>query len=281
MKVVTFNLLAQSKIKRIMFPRALHDTLKWHYRREKLRQIIGAFQADLLALQEVDFFDTHWSAFLADTCGYHGRFARKPKNSINNSNNYDNDNNIGDGLYTGWNPDIIQLVEYDTICMSTLMDELMERGAHPNIAQMFVFKECKSENLFCFVNTHLYWAPGFDALRRNQLALIVAVYKQKYDGIPLILSGDLNSDIDSPACRFLRGQCGFVSACNKLPFTVCTMDIFVDTLDYIWLYPGDRFEHEECELVDISEAVSSREGGIPSLAHPSDHLPIGANIAIL
>jgi mRNA deadenylase 3'-5' endonuclease subunit Ccr4 len=184
---------------------------------------------------------------------------------------------LGDGLFTGWNPQKLALLEYDVVEMSSLMSELVSEGAFANIAQLFLFEEAETETRFVFINTHLYWAPGYDTLRKNQVALILTACKEKYSDLPFVLCGDLNSDPDSECCRFLRGL-GCASACTSLPFTVCTLDIFTDTLDHIWIYPASMVHAEECMLIDSEAAVSIEEGGIPSAEHPSDHLPIGAKI---
>lgn len=270
MKVVSFNMLAQSKIKREMFPKASHDTLKWHHRRGRLEELLKGFQADLLALQEVDSFSQYWDPFLKEQCQLQGRFASKSDRV-----------GRGDGLYTGWNPLVLTLIEYDIISMSSLMSELMQSGAHPNTAQLFVFECINTTMRFCFINTHLYWAPGFDALRRNQMALIVQVCKERFGNeLPIIICGDLNSDPESECCRYLKSV-GFESVCGRLPFTVCSVGVFTDTLDHIWVKHDGKLYYSERVLVDLDHVVSQEEGGIPNISHPSDHLPIGAEIGFI
>ena len=228
--------------------------------------MITRFKADICALQEVDFYQVHWSEFMGRT--FDGcEFAEKSGKS-------------NEGLLTGWSGNV-KMLEYQTVDLSPTMQSLIDAGAKGNIAQMFLFKQVSHDHhhKFVFINTHLYWAPGHDSLRRDQVAYLVKIYQEKYFDLPLVLAGDLNSDPQSECCLYLQSL-GCMSLCRNLPFTVYCPGVFVDTLDYIWLYTGNQSSpsFKEIVLVDAEKVISDEEGGIPNIAHPSDHLPIGAEI---
>ena len=73
--LVSYNLLAQHLIRRKMFMYCSKDTLRLHHRRQQLTAELLSYQADILALQEVDadLYHEHYQAVLGSH-GYDGRF---------------------------------------------------------------------------------------------------------------------------------------------------------------------------------------------------------------
>jgi CCR4-NOT transcription complex subunit 6 len=266
MKVISFNLLAQTKIKRALFPQAATITLKWAHRSVLLYDLLSGFDADILCLQEVDLFDEHHSSRLTNL-GYEGRYASKREKAG------------GDGLYTGWQTDRYALLQYRVLDLSPIMSSLIASGANANIAQICLLRNLIAQRDFLLINTHLYWAPGFDELRREQMSFIVDYCFQSYpEGTApaVVLCGDLNSDPESQCCRLLRER-GFASCCSSCPFSVYSTD-FVAVLDYIWVWPGSVVSFEECPVVDPGQVISAAEGGIPNIRFPSDHIPVCARV---
>lgn len=247
-----------------MFPQALNDTLKWNHRKPLIVKMLSEFSADILCLQEVDFYAKYYEQTLQDL-GFEGMYAGKQLEG-------------GDGLYVGWRADQYILLEYSVIDLCSTMQSLVEAGAHANIAQISLLKHTTHNKAFLLCNTHLYWKQGYDAVRLDQIDLIVSTCKAKHPYIEnIILCGDLNSDPQSECCKHLDAH-GFRSICTDMPYTVCSTS-FTDTLDYIWVHPNS-IQAEQCTLMDPNDAVSVEEGGIPNIMHPSDHLPIGANICL-
>ncbi len=70
-RVVSYNILAQSKVKRPCFPYCNAGQLKWNQRREAILTEVLSFDADILCLQEVDNFDIWWQPRLMGF-GYDG-----------------------------------------------------------------------------------------------------------------------------------------------------------------------------------------------------------------
>ncbi len=261
MKVVSFNLLAQTKIKRVLFPQAATITLKWAHRSILLYELFSEFDADILCLQEMDLYDEHFASHLTGL-GYEGRFASKREKT-------------GDGLYTGWQMDKYALLQYHVLDLSPTMPGLIASGANANIAQICLLRDLQAERDFLMVSTHLYWAPGYDELRRDQISFIVDYCSQSYPEALVILCGDLNSDPESLCCQLLRER-NFTSCCSR-PFSVYSPN-FVAVLDYIWVCPGSAVAFEDCPIVDAAQVLSTSEGGIPNIRFPSDHIPVGAHI---
>ena len=58
--VVSYNLLAQSRIRGPKYPYCGRGVIKWQLRRKLLLDEIGSLRADILCLQEVDNYESFW-----------------------------------------------------------------------------------------------------------------------------------------------------------------------------------------------------------------------------
>lgn len=77
-KIMTYNTLAQTLIRRTTFPDA-HEAIKWHNRSKVLMREIKFYYSDILCLQEVD--KIQWERFWADALAeadYKGEFFTYP-----------------------------------------------------------------------------------------------------------------------------------------------------------------------------------------------------------
>ena len=73
--LISYNLLAQCLIRRATFPYCAKQTLRISHRRQQLTAELLSYDADILALQEVDcdLYEQHYSVVLSEH-GYEGRF---------------------------------------------------------------------------------------------------------------------------------------------------------------------------------------------------------------
>ncbi|MFM7858417.1 MAG: endonuclease/exonuclease/phosphatase family protein, partial [Flammeovirgaceae bacterium] len=55
-------------------------------------------------------------------------------------------------------------------------------------------------------NTHLFWNPDFEYVKYGQISKILTHIESKYNKLPLILCGDLNSTPTSNVIRYVYGQ---------------------------------------------------------------------------
>ena len=276
MKIVSYNVLAQTKIKRELFPLAGKMALKWSRRRTLFRQFFAGIipTVNIMCLQEVDFYDSFFKGMLETECGMEGRWASKKPVSVDDGDNILNGG--GDGLWMGWKREEFELEEYRVISLEETMRELIKDGAVANIVQIARLKSKKYSD-FTLVNTHLYWAAGFDELRARQVdAILDALCDSNLHTLPIIFCGDLNSDPHSLAVKRLESR-GFRSVCvGEYPFTVFSPG-FMETLDHICVWPSGT-PAIAVDLLDINQIVIDKDGGMPSHLHPSDHLPICAHI---
>ncbi|KAI3695975.1 hypothetical protein L1987_78981 [Smallanthus sonchifolius] len=155
-------------------------------------------------------------------------------------------------------------------------------------------------------NTHIYWDPEWADVKLAQAKYLlsrVAQFKKmvsdKFECTPSVLiAGDFNSvpgdkvyqylvsggpmsepspecseDVPMPLCSvyaYTRGEPQFT---NYTPG-------FTGTLDYILFSPSEGIE--PVGYLELPDAESpDLKGGLPNYYHPSDHLPIGAEFAVL
>ncbi|MBQ3063247.1 MAG: endonuclease/exonuclease/phosphatase family protein [Clostridia bacterium] len=89
-----------------------------------------------------------------------------------------------------------------------------------------VFREKASGKVFIFATTHLWWRngtnpdykfyqAGSDAARAYQLGLADAMiekYRAMYDNCPVVLVGDMNARLGTPALNYALGEGGYTHA---------------------------------------------------------------------
>ncbi|XP_024992001.1 carbon catabolite repressor protein 4 homolog 4 isoform X1 [Cynara cardunculus var. scolymus] len=173
------------------------------------------------------------------------------------------------------------------------------------IMAAFKFKN-PCQHYVIVANTHLYWDPEWADVKLAQAKYLlsrVAQFKkmvsEKFECTPSVLiAGDFNSvpgdkvyeyllsggsmvvplpecseDVPVPLCSvyaYTRGE---------PPFTNCTPG-FTGTLDYILFSPSEGIEPVGYLELPVAESPDVK-GGLPNYYHPSDHLPIGADFAVV
>lgn len=86
-------------------------------------------------------------------------------------------------------------------------------------------------------------------------------------------SQECSEDIPMPLCSVYAYTKGEPQFTNYTPG-------FTGTLDYILFSPSDGIE--PVGYLELPDAESpDLKGGLPNYYHPSDHLPIGAEFAVL
>lgn len=319
--IVSYNIIAQSHIKREMYPYCAKDTLRWAYRRRRLQVELESMDADILALQEVD----HWGTFFQDQLaqrGYDGFFCEKERRRTSISDQQQ----PKDGLVVAWRRDQFRMIRAFEIDLAPTMPDLAD--ATPNIGQVVVLEKQRETMIdsiteksyldplvLVIINTHLYWKPGFDALRAIQAAMLIREASQREPALtssPVILCGDFNSDPTSRAYHLLtRGdldmtdpeiqqrlkllpngsvldsRCFFTSAYQRVtgrepPWTTWSCG-FKDTLDYIFYTnnnSGNTTIHPSRVLHLPNDQIVEHETALPNHAYASDHVALMAEFQI-
>ncbi|KAI9281065.1 Endonuclease/exonuclease/phosphatase [Sporodiniella umbellata] len=235
-RIMSFNILAQTLIKRELFPDS-GDVLKWKTRRSMVIQEIGMYDADIMSLQEVDNFDTVYQEALSklgyDTVYYHHASKKH-------------------GCVIAFKRNKFKQVQYKEVDYNT--DPLCAPSTMTgNVAQVVALEYTSKPNIgFVVGNTHLYWRPSCNYERFRQTLIYVKHlldFKSDLDGsirwVPLVLGDDA-----------VYGQ----MVDNKL--TDIQLQDLRDSLTHTLEKKEDETNGEEKELpgdIDV-DAIMSAEG---------------------
>ncbi|SMN20485.1 similar to Saccharomyces cerevisiae YMR285C NGL2 Protein involved in 5.8S rRNA processing [Maudiozyma saulgeensis] len=204
-KIMTYNILAQSLIRRELFPEA-HDAIRWSNRSRTFINLFRFYDADVICMQEVDI--QQWEKFWVpqmQELGYEGRFFRGTRTKVH-------------GVAIFWKVEMFDCADKLEINLDNKIDLPNEvygvsttrtktRNAALILALQFRHKRGKRKGIL-IGTTHLFWHPFGTFERVRQLYLILENYKKfivRMNGnttettwLPF-LTGDFNSQpSDSP-----------------------------------------------------------------------------------
>lgn len=198
--IMSFNVLAQSLIRREHFPYCTEEALKWKYRRTNLLKEISSIGCDIVCLQECDshFFVTFWRPNM-EKLGYHGEFKSKVKGT--------------NGCATFFKINRFSLLEMKELEYRKMMDEVegieKEELDRSNIGLILVLNILGSEELklktLVISNTHLFWNPKYSWARLKQSYMFIQEtfeISKKYK-TTAIMAGDFNATPNSAVYHFL------------------------------------------------------------------------------
>ncbi|KAF8977544.1 hypothetical protein BGZ46_007314 [Entomortierella lignicola] len=217
---MTYNLLAQSLVRRDMFPHASQKALRWKFRRQNILQEFLAFGPDLACLQEVDFWDEFYYPNLTkagyDTVYYknknkkHGcaiiwrksRFEKVEQKTLE----YDD---IGQptfmtgnvGLMVGLRP-LQHIPENpDPNADMLLADEDEDKESAGN--QDNRSGELETPGGIMVATTHLFWRPDGSYERLRQASILLDKIKEWNQDLKftVLLGGDFNTTPRDAAYR--------------------------------------------------------------------------------
>lgn len=206
-KLMTYNMLAQTLIRRGVFPGA-KDAVKWSNRSVVIVNEIKYYDCDVLCLQEVDAskWDSFWVPRLREL-GYEGRLYRGPTRKVH-------------GVAIFWKRDVFECVNYLEVNMDGEVArsddngiEIRARTGTKSVCLMTAlkFRGIKDNQRQGLIvgTTHLFWHlfGSFDRMR--QLFVILKKFKEftrmvdpGSDGVEsrwlTFLTGDFNSEPCDP-----------------------------------------------------------------------------------
>ncbi|EKX31012.1 hypothetical protein GUITHDRAFT_149551, partial [Guillardia theta CCMP2712] len=318
-KVLTYNCLADIYANPQAYPYTPSWALPWNFRkRNLLREILG-YQADVLALQEVQA--DHWKEFLEpqlDAAGYQGVYKQKTRESMGQDGKMD-------GCAILFRKSRFSLVEkhaleFNHVAMSRargvggkggLSERALQCLLKDNVALVLVLEmsingqPAGPSGRICVATTHIYQNQGFPNVKMWQVMTLVQEL-QKFTvprQLPLILTGDFNSQQDSSVYEFLqRGTVNpnhselqddpqgilehadirhnlqlrdSYSALGKDFYSNFTAT-FTGILDYIW-HTADRLRVTRV-LEQIDHITLTAYTALPSPQYSSDHIALMAEL---
>lgn len=243
MRLLSYNVLADAYIRRDRYPHTPATLLRPGARTAALVDRIAGFDADVIALQEVEA--PVFAALEAALAGYRGRFLKKGQGRP-------------DGCATF------------TRAPLDRFDELRYSDDTGHVALIAVVEH--EDRPLAIANTHARWSPPDTPAAEHhgvrQLAELVA----RRDELPWIICGDLNAGPDSAAITSVLAA-GFRDAYADQPGAVtCNANGALKRIDFILVTP-------ELATIAIAPPAITAETPLPSATEPSDHLPIAADLA--
>lgn len=220
-RLVTYNILAQSYVKSILFPHSPSPCLKWKARSQAVLARLLSFEADILCLQELDEFESFYKGQL-DRQGYSSIYVQRPGKKK-------------DGCGIFYRRGRVSLIEDETVHFNDLvpkknytngelkaseasasLDEesfgnQTDRG-DPNDPNVRLKRDCVGimaafraphalDKIVLLANTHIYWDPDWVDVKLAQAKHLVGCVS-KFQAlletrlcskIPVIICGDFNS----------------------------------------------------------------------------------------
>lgn len=179
-KVMTFNIKCDDTIAE------LEQQQLWTNRKENLVNEILTLSPDLIGMQEVM---THQQKYIAEKLNNeYGTIYQNRDDSAQN----------GEGSPIYFKKSMFELIDSKTFWLSETPDVPASSSWNsrwPRICTFALLKDKKTNQQFCFFNTHLDHKS--DEARTNGVKLIIS--KINEIGLPAVLTGDFNSPRNSMA----------------------------------------------------------------------------------
>ncbi|AOA65059.1 Hypothetical protein PP7435_CHR4-1400 [Komagataella phaffii CBS 7435] len=327
--VSTYNILNQHYIWPQVFKYVPENDIDWNYRQQLLDKNFRDLNTDIMCFQEMeyDIYDTHWknSGESSPLKDYRSIFVRKkPPHYWTKS-----ERNL-DGVSIFYKDSVFEVIDHVDFDLADLVrehdfpsfehtEDFKERVLPRNtVALVAALRHKHSGEIVMVSTTHLYWSPKFQDVKLIQMLIICNVIRQfqkklekkgllsPKDPIPLIICGDLNSQIDSFVYQFLKtgdidlhrdyekwftkydygstldllkssdplklksSYNGLFQAGN-FPFTTFT-EKYTNIIDYVW-YNKEKFDLIR-ELGQVDPSYVASQVGFPNDEFPSDHIPL-------
>eukprot|EP00933_Yihiella_yeosuensis_P016818 TRINITY_DN14227_c0_g1_i1.p1 TRINITY_DN14227_c0_g1~~TRINITY_DN14227_c0_g1_i1.p1 ORF type:complete len:670 (-),score=113.93 TRINITY_DN14227_c0_g1_i1:205-2148(-) len=252
------------------------DVFAWEKRKDKLVDVIRQIDTDVLCLVECDHYDDHFRPAL-ESMGYASIWKKRPRPSSL------------DGCCVAWKVSMFELVGYthveyvDKYCPAT------KRTFKDRIALIVHLRMNLTGESIVLVSTHLQRNPEDptqDMLRARQVGQVLrelALFAREHEAedSPVILTGDLNCT----SFGRLRGIANALSLMSRdtflHPFTFDCSDVPTGvtsvTTARCMRIDAIMYQSQRLELTDVLDMPElAVDNPIPSVEHPSDHVPMSA-----
>mmetsp|Transcript_18885 Transcript_18885/g.25982 ORF Transcript_18885/g.25982 Transcript_18885/m.25982 type:complete len:625 (-) Transcript_18885:124-1998(-) len=267
------GILTQEEIERV--ERVHSEVFAWDVRAPKIIENIRQLDADVLSLVELDQYDEFFEPELRKM-GMESIWIKRPRESSH------------DGCAICWRTTKFSLEAHE----SFYYEDDIEGSKKDRVAVMALLKMrfAPGSPRVIFVSTHLARNPESreqESIRLRQVAQLILKLKSFADrnncghNVPAVVAGDLNAEsldeIRSITSALFGLQKNTDSAhpllwgCMDVPTKRTSFTLMRQSrIDYL------MFSEPYLRLTDIKKGDCNQEA-IPSLEHPSDHLPIAAH----
>ncbi|WBW74048.1 CCR4/nocturin family endoribonuclease [Schizosaccharomyces osmophilus] len=242
-KVMTYNVLAQTNIRRSMFPHS-GETLKWKNRSKVLENEFKFYAPDIGCMQEVDaeFIPSFYKP-LMESMGFDLSFQAAEGKTH--------------GILIFWKTSLFEKLKVDVIYYDD-HDELPGRMNTKNIGCCVSLQRTNDPSRGIFLaTTHLFWHPYGSYERLRQGAVLVKEVNAIADARqnwPVIIAGDFNTepfDTNYPAM-------------TTKPFAICrrATDIIERSMNYVFGESELEGKEEAVAQPSIKQSDTNTESGV-------------------
>lgn len=180
-------------------------------------------------------------------------------------------------------------VHFNDLANGVETEEEKERYVRDCIANLTLLRRTSDDTELLVASTHIFWDPACADVKLAQARMLVEeCYKWREERITasegtnkapqVICCGDFNSMPDSDVYNAMvnDGRLGLksVTANNEPEFTNVTPE-FTACIDYVFVSSG-----VVVESVRAQPTRDSLGAGLPNTEHPSDHLPVVADVEL-
>ncbi len=249
-RVASYNVLATAYIRPRFYPHCDPAHLAPGWRVQALTRHIGAFEADLIGLQEVerDVYAALEAALAPQ--GYAGRYAAKGSGKP-------------DGCATFWRSAVFALRRSERLAYADGSD---------HIAQLTSLEH--AGRVIGLANTHLKWAPPGETHDLDQIReLLGALALPRWAGTDWIICGDFNAKPESLVLAALDAAGYRPSHLGEGQGFTANPNGAAKTIDYLCHRASLR--SLACPLPQIDDRTP-----LPSSEQPSDHLAVVADVIV-
>ena len=185
-RILSFNVLAQSLTSTTRFPYCDRQVLKWRYRRVSLIKEVLSLNADILCLQEIDNYEEWWLDKMG-LAGYDGVYLKQTIETRR------------DGVAIFYKRDLFQLFQTKEVRFDDLSSEFANpaRALTGHVALIIglqPWEESSHASAICVANTQLVSGSGFaDVHWAQSRRLVKEVEKFNSDfRLPTVICGSFN-----------------------------------------------------------------------------------------
>ena len=192
--VMSYNIMAYNFTKIEWFSYCAPEYLHPKYRAPRILNEIEKLNADVLCLQECDhdLFLEFYKVNLEEM-GYTTVYKIASTNRIVTN-------------VIAYKRDLFRQENWELLDLNEGLQSHDESFIKHKECLIITLRHLISGKQIVVANTHLFWNPDFEYVKYGQISKILTHIENKYNKLPLILCGDMNSTPTSNVIRYVYGQ---------------------------------------------------------------------------
>lgn len=246
LRLVSYNILADSYVRRSWYPRCTDEALDPVRRRAALCEHVAQLGAAVLCMQEVEGRALEALADRLSPAGYRHLYLPKGESKP-------------DGCATFYRTDRVELVGQNR-------HHYGDGSGHVALIANLIFEGRE----LAVANTHVRWSPPTTPLSESFGHRQLGELASSIAGDAWVVCGDFNMKPEAPALDLLRDR-GLFDVYESAPAHTCNPNGEAKRIDFV--FAGRALVADPLPVPAIDDRTP-----LPSDSEPSDHLAIGADL---